>query len=98
MEKIAVLGAALVLAFLIESMAEYIAGTWWKPGEDGNRAKTIQACTLAAGIGLALGFQVDLLTLVGLNNSILGQVATGVIIGRGSDFVHKFAENFLAGK
>ena len=55
---------------------------------------------LAAGVGIALAFayQVDLFSLFGLQPPAawLGYLVTGIILGRGSNFVHDFAGRWLA--
>ena len=50
------------------------------------------------GIGLAFAYQVDLFTLFGLQPPVawLGYLVTGIILGRGSNFVHDFAGRWLA--
>lgn len=85
-----VVGAATLLAFFVEALLEYVVGTWWKPGDPEKRAKVLMAVGLVLGIGLAVVYRVDLPSELGLGPTIIGQVITGAIIGRGSEYLHAF--------
>lgn len=54
----------------------------------------------AAGIGIALAvlYQADILALVGLVSPVpfVGYIVTGLVIGRGSNFVNDFAGRWLS--
>lgn len=90
MEQLGVFFTALVLAFIVEALLEYVLGIWWKPLSDVVRPKVLMASGLVLGIGLCLAYKVDLLSELGLNPSIIGQVLTGALVGRGSDYLHGF--------
>lgn len=84
----------LVLAFLSESMTEYVFGTWL--AGDG-----IKFISLAVGVGLALAYNVDVLSSAlsfECQVPYVGQVLTGLIVGRGASFVHDFAAQFFPSK
>jgi hypothetical protein len=51
----------------------------------------------AVGIALCIAYRVDLLAILGIDSAwpIAGQVVTGLIVGRGSNFVHDFASRWL---
>lgn len=83
-----VTGAAVLLAFFVESLLEYVFGIWWRPGTPEQRAKVLMAVGLVLGIGLALTYRVDLPAELGLSPSIIGQIVTGALIGRGSEYLH----------
>ena len=82
--------SALVLAVVVESILEYVLGTWWKPLSNATRQKVLMAAGLIVGVVLALVYQVDILAELGLAPSIAGQVVTGSLIGRGADYLHGF--------
>ncbi len=86
-----VLVIATALAVLVESITEYIGGIWWQPGTNGNRVKFMSALAAVLGVLACLIFQVDLIATLGIKSPFVswpGQILTGLIISRGSDFVH----------
>ena len=86
-----VLVVATALAVLVESITEYIGGIWWQPGQNGNRVKLMSALAAVLGVLACLTFQVDLIATLGIQSPFAswpGQILTGLIISRGSDFVH----------
>lgn len=90
MEGFDVFFSALVLAFIVEAVLEYVLGIWWKPLSEEIRPKVLMAVGLVLGIGLCVSYKVDLLLELGLPASVLGQVLTGALIGRGADYLHGF--------
>ncbi len=88
MENIGVFFSALVLAFMVEALLEYVLGIWFVPMSEQLRPKILMAIGLVLGIALCLSYQVDLLAELGLQPSIVGQVLTGAVVGRGSDYLH----------
>lgn len=90
MEGLTVFFSALVLAFAVEALLEYVLGIWWAPFPENKRAKVLMAVGLVLGVALCLSYRVDLLAELGLNPSIVGQVITGALVGRGADYVHAF--------
>ena len=85
-------GVALVLAAVVEAVLEYVLGTWFIPLSNATRQKVVMAVGLVVGIALALSYQVDILAALGLAPSLVGQVVTGALIGRGSDYLHGFVK------
>ena len=85
-------GAALVLAAVVEAVLEYVLGTWFVPLTNAVRQKVVMAVGLVVGIALALSYQVDILAALGLAPSLVGQVVSGALIGRGSDYIHGFVK------
>ena len=81
---------ALVLAFVVEAVLEYVLGIWWKPLSEELRPKVLMAVGLVLGIALCLSYKVDLLAELGLTPSIVGQIITGALVGRGADYLHGF--------
>ena len=90
MDNVGVFFSALVLAFIVEAVLEYVIGIWWKPLADETRAKVAMAVGLVLGIALCLAYSVDLLAELGLPAGIVGQVLTGALVGRGADYLHGF--------
>jgi len=90
MEGFGVFFSALVLAFIVEAVLEYVLGIWWKPLSEEVRPKVLMAVGLVLGIALSLAYKVDLLAELGLAPSILGRILTGALIGRGADYLHSF--------
>ena len=90
MEGFGVFFMALVLAFAVEAILEYVFGIWWKPISDELRPKVLMAIGLVLGIALCLSYQIDLLAELGLAPSIIGQLITGALVGRGADYLHGF--------
>ena len=77
----------LALAFLAESLTEYLFGDLLS----GPRARYLKYIACLVGIGLALLYRVDALgPLLGLSprRALPGQALTGVLLGRGANFIH----------
>lgn len=78
------------IALLTEALVEYFLADW-----AGKHAKYV---ALVLGILLAVNFQLDLFNeFLGLESMIpyMGNVATGLVLGRGSNFINDFADQFL---
>lgn len=97
MEGLGAFFAALVLAFVIEAVLEYVFGVWWKPVSEEMRPKILMAVGLVFGIALCICYRLDLVAYVGqqfgvteLQPNVVGQILTGALIGRGSDYLHGF--------
>ena len=90
MENVGIFFKALVLATAVEALLEYVLGVWWKPFPENIRPKIVMAVGLVLGIGLSIVYQIDLLAELGLEASIIGQVLTGALVGRGADYLHGF--------
>jgi hypothetical protein len=94
---------ALILAFLAEGLTEYFAGPIFKW-----LARLVQFPELAdlryvaalVGIGLAFAYHLDLLLAAGFRPShpAIGHILTGLIIGRGSNYLHQFVQQFFPGR
>lgn len=85
--------AILVLAFLCESMVEYFLSPIIKSGKlpvEAGRSVTLYSAALA-GMGLAWLFSLDLFgEFLGLQARlpVASVLLTGLVIGRGSNYVH----------
>lgn len=88
MDTLGIVAGASVLAFVIEALLEYVAGIYWKPLEGEARKRVLMAAGLVLGIAACLIYRLDVLSTLGLPPSILGQFATGALIGRGAEYWH----------
>ena len=105
---LAVLAGIFVLAFLAETLTEYFARPFIRPDTlPGNghseRQWVIPAYLLryiaaVVGIALAIAYRADILGLLGLTAWApwIGWVVTGLIIGRGSNYLHDMVDRWLA--
>jgi hypothetical protein len=100
------LALIFVLAFLAESLTEYFARPIFgmkPPDPDADRTiptsplylRYIAACV---GILLACLYRVDLLALFGLHaiHPVAGWVLTGILAGRGSNYLHDLVDRWLS--
>lgn len=71
---------------------------WALPPDLG--ALLLRYVAAAVGIGLALAYQVDLLALAGLSSGWpwVGQIITGILIGRGSNYINDLSDRWLASR
>lgn len=97
------IGFIFILAFLNESLTEYIFGTPFKkvPGL-APHSWVLQYITLITGVGIAFAYRLDLIGIfasaVGAESVAapwVGYVLTGLIIGRGSEWLHKLVSKFF---
>lgn len=89
MDKVA---GVLVLAALAEGFVEYFIVPLLQKANAADYAKYV---ALVAGVALCVAYQVDiLLSLVGLVpiNPYVGFVLSGIIVGRGSNYVNDFID------
>jgi len=102
------ISVAFALAFLVESLVEYLLGT---PMEKIPALKPwkwiLMYVAMAVGIGLALYWKIDLIAIIAngvaqlsqfeftWKVSLIGQILSGLIIGRGSNFLHDFLAKSL---
>lgn len=82
MDKIAIL---IVISLVIESVWESLKMIW----QDGKLC-TDRLGALITSLLICIGIKLDLLELLGVNNAIpyLGVILTGVLVSRGSNFIH----------
>lgn len=99
----AILGIFL-LAALVEALVEYLVQPWLKPehreltpAEDLIRTMALRYSAAVIGVVLCIAYQVDILALVGLFSGwpLIGPVLTGLLIGRGANFVNDFVERWV---
>ncbi len=107
MSILVTLGSILVLAAATEALVEYLVQPVIKPDSmptpDGGvdvRGMILRYVAAAVGVGLCLVYNADLLALAELHASIpvIGPIVTGLLIGRGANFINDFADKWLSAK
>jgi hypothetical protein len=107
MNQLTTLAGILLLATLTEALVEYLAKPWLRlfigpvdPADDKTCA-TVDLVTgytaTAVGMLLCVAYNADLPALVGLVSPWpwIGPIVTGILAGRGANFVHDFANRWL---
>lgn len=103
METIGTLGIVFVLAFLSESLVEYIFGAPFNQIPKLTPYRwLLQYVALLVGVALAFAYQLDIIGLIAVSIGVtvlapawVGFILTGLAIGRGSEWLHKFLGKFL---
>lgn len=85
----------LFLTVLIEGTISFLAGE----NKNGEPRTYLKYLGLAAGMGLAVAYNVDLPGMVGLSTSmpIINYLLSGIVIGRGSNYVNDIIK-FISGR
>ncbi len=79
----------LLLAFVVERIVEILFGQPFDKVEKLGAYKwTLRYIALAGGVAVAVGYQVDMLAMLGLPEQQIGVYITGLVIGGGSQVVH----------
>ena len=93
---------ALALAFITESMTEYIFAVWFdlaaKRWPVLVEIAPLRYVAMLVGVGLAFAYQLDLLYAafgVVAGAPYVGILITGLAIGRGANWLHDFASRYL---
>lgn len=100
MDTIKIIMLALALAFLSESMVEYILGTVFDKVEKiKSFSWLLMYVSLGVGIGLAFWYRLDLLAIItdGAATTV-GIVLSGAVVGRGANFLHDFVSKYIVKK
>lgn len=104
MDAILVLAGIFLLSALAEGLVEYLIAPWIKP--EGRqfepsvelvRTMILRYSAAAVGVALSIAYKADLLGLVGLQSGWAGisYVLTGLLIGRGSNYLHDFVGQWV---
>lgn len=74
----------LLLATFVEGLVEYLFA------KDGVSQPVLKYIALGLGVVLAIAYQVDVLAFVGMTSVVpfVGYVVSGIMIGRGSNYVN----------
>jgi len=93
---------AMALAFMAESMTEYLFATWidWLAEKHPavKKANPLKYVAAVVGVLFAFAYALDLIAaMLGATPSPpwVGVVLTGLAIGRGSNYLHDFAKTYL---
>lgn len=102
------LAVIFALAFLAESMTEYVIGTLFDKIEKWKPLKWVQAYfALVVGVCLAVFYKLDLIALLAdviaettgvqspIQVSVVGFILTGLGIGRGAAYLHDFVGRYF---
>jgi len=100
MNELLILAGSFALAFLIETLVEYLVG------EPINHIPKLMPfkwlmmyVSAGVGVGLGLFYKIDLIALIFQREAtVVGIVITGLAIGRGSNYLHQFVGKFFPGK
>lgn len=86
MEKLIII---LIATLISESVWETLKMTWQK-----GKLSLDRIGALITALVVCIGVNIDLLALLGINTSIpfLGTILTGVLVSRGSNFIHDLLE------
>ena len=87
-----------------ESLCEFLIGPAWDwlarrlKIEDDPRAIIMRLFSALLGVGIALEYRLDIPALLGMGavHGWVGQVLTGMLLGRGSNAVHEFFAKWVA--
>lgn len=84
----------LFLATFTEGLVEYLFG------KDGATQPYLKYIALAIGVVLAIAYNVDLLAMVGLHSVVplVSYIVSGIVIGRGSNYVNDVVSTLRSGK
>jgi hypothetical protein len=104
MDGVLVLAGIFLLSALAEGLVEYLVAPWIKPegqtfepAVERRRTMGLRYSAAAVGVVLSLAYQADLLGLVELESEwpAISQVLTGLLIGRGSNYLHDFVGQWV---
>ena len=105
--QLTAIAGILILATLVESLVEYLIRPLVKPWIEGDppedaklvdwRSLVLRYVSAIVGMGACFLYQTDLLAILGLVSPWpwVGYILTGLVIGRGANFVHDFAGRWL---
>ncbi|MFQ5873020.1 MAG: hypothetical protein ACE5JL_04375 [Dehalococcoidia bacterium] len=97
MEAVTSIGTILALAFLAESLTEYLFSRLLV--NLGISKDYLRYVAAVVGVALAVAYEVDILEEfldVGTDYPVVGEVFTGLLLGRGANFAHDFYSRLLS--
>ena len=97
MDILSILALSFALAFLSESMVEYIFGIAIDKIEKLTPYRWLLVyVSLAAGVGMTYYYRLDLISLIlEQTPTALGIFLSGCVIGRGANYLHQFISEYL---
>lgn len=83
----------MFLAVFLEGTLTYAFG---KKGTEAEPRKWVSYVALVAGVGLAIGYKVNIPATVGITSQVplLDFIVSGIIIGRGSNYLNDILSTF----
>ena len=105
MNPVVILSVSFALAFLAESMVEYLFGILIDHIPGAEKFKwLLQYVSAGVGVFLALYYALDLIALIAemaggsVGVTPVGQVLSGLAIGRGANYLHQFVSAYFPKK
>lgn len=107
MTTLGVLAVILALAFLVETLVEFIFGTIFDRVPKLTPYKwTLQYIAVVVGLIGTFHYQIDLMAILGevvksspaIAVSWYGMGITGIAVGKGSNYLHQFISQFFPAK
>lgn len=91
------LAVIFALAFLTESLVEYLFGEIANHSDKLAPFKWLLMYIAAAvGVGVSFWYQLDLIAMIGESAiTPVGVIFTGLIIGRGANYAHQFVSQYF---
>lgn len=91
MNAVGILATMVFLAGFNEWVLEHLFGQWRDAEGHSRLGKWLVYISAAVGVGECVVLGLNPLTMAGIEGSaLLGQVVGGVVVGAGSNIVHKF--------
>ena len=98
MDPLSQLTLILFLAFIAEGMTEYFARPILAAlGSINSSPMWLRYVAMLVGIGLSVAYRADLLLIIGFQaiHPMVGVVLTGILIGRGSNYMHDLVDRYF---
>lgn len=102
------LGLLAGISFLVEAVVELTVASWlWKGNQEmiDTREMVLKLVTSAIGVGLAWGYNIDLIGAVAdifgvaptnpMAMQLMGNILTGILVGRGAQWFHDMGSAWL---
>jgi hypothetical protein len=67
------------------------------PDNTGKRTITLHIVSGILGVAIAVSYHISLFRVLGAESAqpVFGEVLTGLLLGRGSNYIHSFIENYI---
>lgn len=102
MELVQLIALVVLAAAVGEGVIEFIPVPLLNLTTCSDKIRTAILNTLSAllGVGIALNFQLGLFSLLGGTGTfaVVDPVLTGILVGRGSNYIHGFIKKFIINK
>lgn len=105
LHTVGIMGVVFLLAFLTESMVEYVFGTLFEKIQKLTPYKwALMYVSAVVGVGLAFYYALDLVSLLAvvlgenIAPSPVGFILTGLAIGRGANYLHQVVNTYFPKK